>query len=43
MLTREKLETKLSKPDKIVIATVCVLPSGAPEVITNYLELEEKS
>jgi len=42
MLTREKLEIKLNKPGKICMTTVCLLPSGAIETLTNYQELESK-
>ena len=42
MLTRKKLEAKLNKPDKICMTTVCLLPTGAVETLTNYQELEGK-
>lgn len=42
MLTREKLENKLNKQNKICIVTVCKLPGGAVETLVNYQNLEEK-
>jgi hypothetical protein len=42
MLTRQKLENKLNKTEKICIITVVKLPSNAVEVLTNYQELEAK-
>lgn len=42
MLTREKLEKKLNKENKVCIVTTCKLPSGAVEVLINYQELEAK-
>jgi hypothetical protein len=42
MLTRNKLEKKLSKENKICIVTTCILPSKAVEVLTNFQELDAK-
>lgn len=42
MLTRQKLEEKLDKSNKICIVTTCVLPGGAVETIVNYQNLHEK-
>lgn len=42
MLTREQLEKMAKKPNKICMSTVCTLPSGSLETITNYHELDEK-
>lgn len=42
LLTREKLENKLSKPNKVCIITVCKLPGGAVETLVNYQNLQTK-